>query len=83
MIVSLHLVIENFAFVRGGVLNQIVIKESKDVLAETCQFFLDFLFIVLYFLNVTLISLCVLFLLDRGQYSPGGSSCADNVLESN
>jgi hypothetical protein len=63
--------------------DQGLIQNVENILADLLQFGLDLLTVVTDGGNVLISALGFLFLLDRGDDAPGGTSCANNVLVGN
>jgi hypothetical protein len=75
-----HLVVEDLGLASGGVGNQAIVEDVKDVLADLLELELDLAAVLLDGRDMLVRSLRLLLLLDGGDNSPGSTSCADNVL---
>ena len=73
LIVALHLQEEDLAFVGAAFIEDVVLNEVQDIVAESIQFLLDFLFVGLDQLHVSFAALLLFLPLDGGQGSPSGS----------
>lgn len=76
----IHLVVEDLRLARFGLGDQRVIKHIEDVLADFLELGLDLLAVLANSANMLIGPLGLLFLLDGGDYTPGGTSGAHNVL---
>jgi len=80
---NLHLVVEDLGLAGGGMGNQGVVQDIKDVLANLLKLGLDLVAVVADGGNVLVGTLSLLLLLDGGDDSPGCTSGADNILVGN
>lgn len=79
---NVHLVIEHLGFTRFSLGDQGLVKNVKDILADTLKFGLNLLTVVADDSNVLIGALGLFLLLDRGNYAPRGTSSSDDVLVS-
>jgi hypothetical protein len=77
---DVHLVIENFGLSGLGLWDQRLIQDIKNILAHFLEFGLDLLTVITDGRNVLVGTLRLFLLLDRGDYAPGSTSSANNIL---
>jgi hypothetical protein len=73
-------VVEDFGLPRFGLGDERIVKDVEDVLADILQLRLDFLAIVADGGDVLVGTLGLLLLLDGGDYTPGRTAGAHNIL---
>lgn len=78
-----HLVIENLGLARLGRRDQVLVQNLQDVLADLGQFGLNLLAVLLDQGDLSVISLRLLLLLDRGDNPPRSTASTNNVLVGN
>lgn len=82
VVISLHLEVENLGLRSGGLLDQLLIQQIKDILAVSGEFIFELLLVVLDQGQVSR-SLGLFFLLNRRDSSPSSSSSSNGVLVGN
>lgn len=75
-----HLVVEHLGFTRLGFRDQGLVQNVENVLADLLQFQLDLVAVIADGPNVLIGSLCLFLLLNRGDDTPRGATCANDVL---
>jgi hypothetical protein len=80
VVITFHLVIENFGLSGLGLWDQRLIQDIKNILAHFLEFGLDLLTVITDGRNVLVGTLRLFLLLDRGDYAPGSTSSANNIL---
>ncbi len=75
-----HLVVEHLALTSSSGRNEVLVKNIKDVLADLGELSLDLLPVTLDHSDLSLVTLALLFLLDRGDDSPRSTTSTDDVL---
>lgn len=77
---NLHLVVEDLGLAGGGVGNQGLVKNVKDILADLLELALNLVAVLADGANMLLAALGLLLLLDRGDDAPAGAAGAHHVL---
>lgn len=79
----LHLVVENLGLARFGRGNKVLVENLENVVADFGKLGLNLLSVLLDKGNLRRVALRLLLLLDRGDYAPGGTAGANDVLVGN
>ena len=82
VVVTLHLVVEDLRLAALGGLDEVLIENLEDVIADLGKLGLDLLAVLLNQSDLGLVALGLLLLLDRGDDSPGSTAGTDDVLVS-
>lgn len=78
-----HLVVENLGLAGLGRRNQVLVKNIEDIVADLSKLGLDLLSVLLDESNLGRVALGLLLLLDRSDYSPRGTTGANDVFVGN
>ena len=77
---NVHLVVEDLGLAALGRGDQVLVENLEDVITDLGELGLDLLAVLLDEGDLRLIALGLLFLLDRGDDSPGRATSTDDVL---
>ena len=80
VVVTLHLVVEDLGLARLGGLDEVLIENLEDIVADLSELGLDLLAVLLDESDLGLVALRLLLLLDRGDDSPRGTAGTNDVL---
>lgn len=80
VVVTLHLVVEDLGLAGLSGLDEVVVQDLQDVVADLGQLSLDLLAVLLDQGNLALVALGLLLLLDRGNNAPRGTAGTNDVL---
>lgn len=80
VVVTLHLVVEDLGLARLGGLDEVLVQDVQDVVADLGELGLDLLAVLLDQGNLALVALGLLLLLDRGNNAPRGTAGTNDVL---
>lgn len=80
VVVTLHLVVEDLGLAGLGGLDQVVVENLEDIVADLGKLGLDLLAVLLNKSDLGLVALRLLLLLNRGNDSPGGTAGTNDVL---
>ena len=80
VVVTLHLVVEDLGLARLSGLDEVLIENLEDVIADLGKLGLDLLAVLLDESDLGLVALRLLLLLDRGDDSPRGTAGTNDVL---
>ena len=83
MVVTLHLVVEDLGLAALGGLDEVLIQNLEDIVADLGKLSLDLLTVLLDESDLGLIALGLLLLLNRGDDSPRGTAGTNDVLIGN
>jgi hypothetical protein len=83
VVVTLHLVVENLGLARLGGGDQVLVKDLEDIFADLGKLGLDLLSVLLDEGDLRRVALRLLLLLDGGDYAPGSTAGANDVLVGN
>ena len=82
-VVTLHLVVEDLALTGLSVLDQVVIEDGEDIVANLGQLLFNLDFVRLDLWQLLLVALGLFLLLNGGDYTPASSTSTDHILVRN
>jgi len=80
MVITLHLVVEHLGLPALGRRDEVLVENVENVFADLGELIFNLLTVLLDEGNLGGVSLGLLLLLDRSDYSPGGTAGTDDVL---
>merc|ERR1719487_854116 len=80
VVICLHLVVEDFGFIRRCFSQKVAVQESQNGTADSVELRLNLSAILASKLGVVLVALGLFFLLNAGDDSPGSTTTSDCVL---
>lgn len=80
VVVTLHLVVKDLGLAGLGGLDEVLVQDLQDVVADLGKLGLDLLAVLLDQGNLALVALGLLLLLDRGDDTPRGTAGTNDVL---